>query len=101
MGDFGLSRYIELGIDKLFDMTGNGTIPYMSPEMINKKGCFKSDVWSSGCVLYEMCTLKKLFPNSFIQIQSMNESYLPSLDSYDLNSIFIKLVLFYNYNFTF
>ena len=43
--DFGLSQLIEVGIDKLFDMSGLGTVPYMSPEMLNKKGCLKSDVW--------------------------------------------------------
>jgi NIMA (never in mitosis gene a)-related kinase 11 len=45
LGDFGLSQLIEVGIDKLFDMSGLGTVPYMSPEMLNKKGCLKSDVW--------------------------------------------------------
>ena len=92
LGDFGISKCMEMGIDKLYDMTGIGTVPYMSPEMINKKGCLKSDVWSVGCVLYEMCTLKKLFSGNYIEIiiKTINDFNLPSLDSNELNSIFIK-----------
>lgn len=43
-------------------MTVVGTPYYMSPEVCESKPyTFKSDVWSLGCVLYELCTLEHPF----------------------------------------
>jgi serine/threonine protein kinase len=36
-----------------------GTIDYMSPEVLKGKYDLKSDVWSAGCVIFELITLKK------------------------------------------
>jgi serine/threonine protein kinase len=39
--------------------TVTGTPYYLSPEVcLNQPYTFKSDVWSLGCVLYEMATLR-------------------------------------------
>jgi NIMA (never in mitosis gene a)-related kinase 1/4/5 len=39
-----------------------GTPYYLSPELCEEKPYNnKSDIWSLGCVLYEMCTLKHPF----------------------------------------
>eukprot|EP00878_Enallax_costatus_P015484 GHUV01016219.1.p1 GENE.GHUV01016219.1~~GHUV01016219.1.p1 ORF type:complete len:430 (+),score=147.56 GHUV01016219.1:499-1788(+) len=39
-----------------------GTPQYLSPEMCdNKPYGKKSDIWALGCILYELCTLKKAF----------------------------------------
>lgn len=39
-----------------------GTPQYLSPEMCdNKPYGKKSDVWALGCILYELCSLRKAF----------------------------------------
>lgn len=59
LGDFGISKVLETG---LIAMTVVGTPYYMSPEVCkNTPYTLKSDVWSLGCVLYELCTLKHAF----------------------------------------
>lgn len=59
LGDFGISRILQ-GSEAA--MTVVGTPYYMSPEVCeNKPYSYKSDTWSLGCVLYELCTLKHAF----------------------------------------
>eukprot|EP00425_Heterocapsa_triquetra_P040341 CAMPEP_0195072640 /NCGR_PEP_ID=MMETSP0448-20130528/16180_1 /TAXON_ID=66468 /ORGANISM="Heterocapsa triquestra, Strain CCMP 448" /LENGTH=206 /DNA_ID=CAMNT_0040104657 /DNA_START=25 /DNA_END=642 /DNA_ORIENTATION=+ len=54
LGDFGISRVLEGSIEAAITVVG--TPYYMSPEVCeNKPYTFKSDVWSLGCVLYELC----------------------------------------------
>lgn len=56
IGDFGLSR--ALGEHSVFATTHVGTPYYMSPEQITDcKYNEKSDVWSTGCLLYEIASL--------------------------------------------
>jgi len=60
LGDFGISRVLEGSIEAAITVVG--TPYYMSPEVCeNKPYTFKSDVWSLGCVLYELCMLKHAF----------------------------------------
>lgn len=60
LGDFGLSRV--LGENSIFAMTNVGTPYYMSPEQISEvKYNEKCDIWSAGCMLYEMAALKPPF----------------------------------------
>lgn len=62
LGDFGLSKILD-SADSL-QTSCKGTLPYMSPEILykNKRGHnLKTDIWSLGCVLYEICTLDHAF----------------------------------------
>ncbi len=48
-----------------------GTPYYVSPELVNgEKYSYKSDVWAIGCILYELCYLKRAFdgksPNNIL-----------------------------------
>ncbi|KAH8582374.1 NIMA-related kinase 5 [Cryptosporidium sp. chipmunk genotype I] len=69
IGDFGISR-IMLSVTMPFTLTSIGTPQYMSPEMCeNKPYTYKSDIWSFGCVLYELTCLKPPFSgDSFLSL---------------------------------
>ncbi|XP_020650319.2 serine/threonine-protein kinase Nek2 [Pogona vitticeps] len=60
LGDFGLARILHH--DTSFAKTFVGTPYYMSPEQINRMSYNeKSDIWSLGCLLYELCALSPPF----------------------------------------
>ena len=63
IGDFGISK--QLKNTKHF-VTYGGTLNYIAPEIIQKKPFTnKIDVWSLGCILYEILELKKCFDSQF------------------------------------
>ena len=60
LADFGISKMLEH--TNLLASTVVGTPYYLSPEACSNKGYnYKSDIWSLGCVLYELCTLEHPF----------------------------------------
>lgn len=60
LGDFGLARV--LNNESQFAFTHVGTPYYMSPEQIHdQKYNEKSDIWSLGCIIYELCALHPPF----------------------------------------
>ncbi|GAB6021718.1 Serine/threonine-protein kinase Nek7 [Chamberlinius hualienensis] len=60
LGDFGISRFVT--IRNHYAQTVIGTISYMSPECLNNAGYnATSDVWSLGCLIYELCCLRAAF----------------------------------------
>nr|XP_045233109.1 serine/threonine-protein kinase Nek5 isoform X3 [Macaca fascicularis] len=57
LGDFGIARVLNNSME--LARTCIGTPYYLSPEICqNKPYNNKTDIWSLGCVLYELCTLK-------------------------------------------
>jgi NIMA (never in mitosis gene a)-related kinase 1/4/5 len=71
LGDFGISKVLNSTMDKARTMVG--TPYYLSPEIVEGKPySFKSDVWSLGVLLYELCTLKPPFDGTSIRQLGMN-----------------------------
>ena len=57
LGDFGIARVLSSTMENA--KTAIGTPYYLSPEICEGKAYnHKSDIWSLGVVLYELCTLK-------------------------------------------
>ena len=93
LGDLNVSKVARKGLG----YTQTGTPYYASPEVWEEPYDSKSDVWSLGCVMYEMITLRPPF-----QAKSMEELYkkvmrgiypkLSSKYSEDLSDI-IKLMI--------
>jgi NIMA (never in mitosis gene a)-related kinase len=49
-----------------------GTPYYISPEIVeNKPYSFKTDIWSLGVILYEMCALKPPFDGNSLPYLAM------------------------------
>ncbi len=62
--DFGISTWLE---KNSFASTKIGSPPYMAPEQFDGKTTFSSDIYSVGCIAYEMLTGKPpvVDPNPF------------------------------------
>ena len=61
ISDFGISKILDCETD-LLSKTTIGTPKYFSPEICSgKKYSCKTDIWSLGCILYEMTALKHPF----------------------------------------
>jgi serine/threonine protein kinase/tetratricopeptide (TPR) repeat protein len=65
--DFGLAK-LSWGIDLTKTATVMGTVAYMSPEQAcGEKVDLHSDIWSFGCVLYEMLSGRRPFKSTHEQ----------------------------------
>ena len=80
LGDFGLSRV--MGEESIFAYTHVGTPYYMSPEQIaEQRYDNKSDIWSFGCIIYEIAALHPPFQARYhVQLaQKINECKIDPL----------------------
>jgi serine/threonine protein kinase len=72
-----------------------GTSYYIAPEIYRgQKYTHKVDIWSLGCVIYELCTLEKAFVpknNNYIayfgSLKKWEYKEIPSIYSQDLKTI--------------
>ncbi|KAJ8980557.1 hypothetical protein NQ317_001064 [Molorchus minor] len=59
IGDFGISKTL---LNNNMADTIIGTCNYLAPELCDGKPYnSKSDIWSLGCILYELCAMEKMF----------------------------------------
>ncbi|KAI1241895.1 hypothetical protein IHE44_0005399 [Lamprotornis superbus] len=95
LGDFGIAR--QLNSTTEFAHTCVGTPYYLSPEICeNRPYNNKTDIWSLGCVLYELCALKHPFQGNSLhelvlkicrgRFQPVSPNY-----SYDLRMLISQL----------
>ncbi|XXH02362.1 hypothetical protein Hte_008737 [Hypoxylon texense] len=79
LGDFGLSKMIQ---SHDFASTYVGTPFYMSPEICAaERYTLKSDIWSLGCIIYELCAREPPFnaKTHFQLIQKIKEGKVAPL----------------------
>ncbi|KAH8278577.1 hypothetical protein KR018_005440 [Drosophila ironensis] len=95
IGDFGISKIMNT---KIHAQTVLGTPYYFSPEMCEgKEYDNKSDIWALGCILGEMCCLKKTFAASNLselvtKIMAGNYTPVPSGYTSGLRSLMSNLL---------
>ncbi|KFP88802.1 Serine/threonine-protein kinase Nek11, partial [Apaloderma vittatum] len=96
IGDFGVSRLLMGSCDLATTFTG--TPYYMSPEALKHQGYnTKSDIWSLGCILYEICCMNHAFTghNFLSVVLKIVEGDTPSLpDRYpgQLNAVLCSML---------
>ncbi|NXF14396.1 NEK11 kinase, partial [Rhodinocichla rosea] len=96
IGDFGVSCLLMGSCDLATTFTG--TPYYMSPEVLKHQGYnTKSDIWSLGCILYEMCCMNHAFAgqNFLSVVLKIVEGETPSLpDRYPskLNAVLCSML---------
>ena len=94
IGDFGLSVKLDFNPER--EYSSAGTYPYMPPDVILglKKYGNSFDIWSVGCVLFEICTASRLIdckPDDAAEVVlqlmynifgSFNDNILPGYKSF-------------------
>uniref|UniRef100_A0A8D0BP85 non-specific serine/threonine protein kinase n=1 Tax=Salvator merianae TaxID=96440 RepID=A0A8D0BP85_SALMN len=96
LGDFGIARILNNTME--FAHTCVGTPYYLSPEICESRPYNnKTDIWSLGCVLYELCTLKHPFegnslPQLVLKIRRGHFTPVSIKYSYELRTLISQLL---------
>lgn len=82
VGDFGIARRAKEALSRLTGRAASGTLLYMSPEQLRgEREDRRTDVYSMGCVLYELLSGQPPFRTGSIewQIQNQAPARIPSV----------------------
>ena len=96
LGDFGIAKVLQNTMQ--LAQSQIGTPYYLSPEICeNKKYNSKTDIWSLGCLLYEMCTFSHPFDGRDMRslmsrIKNSQPLPLPRLFSDNLRNLIYKML---------
>lgn len=96
IGDFNVSK--QLQTHQVITTTMAGTISYLSPEILSGRGYgIQTDIFSLGCVLYELCSLRKAFvcfsqEDYLRQINRRNYGEIPNRYSNDMKSLINRML---------
>jgi NIMA (never in mitosis gene a)-related kinase 2 len=96
MADFGLAK--ELSSKSQLAKTNLGTPYYMAPEIINEKDYDeKADIWSLGCLIYQLAALKPPFDGANAYKLGMNinagrYSRIPNKYSQELMNVIARML---------
>ena len=95
LGDLNVSIIAKMGMAK----TRTGTPYYCSPEIWKDLPYdYKSDIWSMGCIIYELCMLKPPFRGTSLKQLCLNVikgHYLPVINYYsdDIRKIISRMLV--------
>ena len=96
LGDFGVSRMMRSYNE--YANTFAGTPYYMSPEVLKQEGYnFKSDIWSLGCIFYELLMLERPYTGRSImallyRIVEEEPPQLPEIFSIEIRNLSMKML---------
>ena len=96
IGDFGLSRILNFSDELASSCVG--TPYYLAPEICRGEGYdSKADLWSLGCILYELCQLKRPFEGENLaaivnSILNREATPLPETYSEELRNLIFSLL---------
>ncbi|KAL3232837.1 Serine/threonine-protein kinase KIN3 [Nakaseomyces bracarensis] len=96
VGDFGLAKSLATSVE--FATTYVGTPYYMSPEVLMDQPYSPlSDIWSLGCVIFEMCSLHPPFlAKNYLELQTKIKAgtfdNIPDYYSKGLNAIIHSMI---------
>ena len=97
LGDFGIARVLSTTRENARTMVG--TPYYLSPEIVdNRPYSFKSDIWSLGVILYELCSLRPPFdapsiPQLALKIVKGQYSPLPQNFSKEIKELVASMLV--------
>ena len=119
IGDLGHVKDLEIISNSIISNRTFGTANYLAPEAYDMRRSNKIDIWSFGCVVYELFNLEKLFnirnPDKLrfailnfqaetnLNVGKIKPLYVEVVKRYFLLFLFLtvkKLLIVNNYSFT-